>query len=135
MLCIITINYNKHAFLSQEYNGKIGSYECECNDDEYQPRPPSPRPDSCMLTFVVNHKKMFSRVLDEKCFEYILDPPLIDIPNTLDEVIKMLSDKNHSEHPGLRGALKSLRHKRSGKNAYILLLGATGAGKSSAVSI
>ncbi len=47
----------------------------------------------------------------------------------------MLSDKNYSEHPGLRGALKSLRHKRSGKNAYILLLGMTGSGKSSAVSI
>lgn len=64
-----------------------------------------------------------------------LDPPLIDIPNTLDEVIKMLSNKAYSKHPGLQGAFHSLKNRRSSRNAYILLLGATGAGKSSAVSI
>lgn len=52
----------------------------------------------------------------------------------MDDVIKMLGSDAYKNHPGLHAARTSYRNKRSSKNAYILLVGSTGAGKSSAVS-
>ncbi|CAL8138956.1 unnamed protein product [Orchesella dallaii] len=93
----------------EDYTGTFSSYECECNDDEYVPRVRPPRPP----TF----------------------PALVDIPESVDDVIKMLRNETYSGHPGLIAALKSMKNRRSGKNAYILLLGSTGAGKSSAINL
>lgn len=72
--------------------------------------------------------------LNKYIFFNFVDPELIDIPNSMDEVIKMLGSDQYKSHPGLHAARKSYRNKRSSKNAYILLVGSTGAGKSSAVS-
>ncbi|CAL8138944.1 unnamed protein product [Orchesella dallaii] len=91
-----------------EYAVTFSSYECDCKDDEYVPRAPPPRPP----TF----------------------PALVDIPESVDDVIKMLSNETHSGHPGLIAALKSMKNRRSGRNAYILVLGSTGAGKSTAIN-
>jgi predicted GTPase len=44
----------------------------------------------------------------------------------------MMNGENE-RHPGLTAALQSMSKKRSPRNAYILLLGSTGSGKSSAV--
>jgi GTPase SAR1 family protein len=44
-----------------------------------------------------------------------------------------MMDGENERHPGLTAALQSMSKKRSPKNAYILLLGSAGSGKSSAV--
>ncbi|ODM91066.1 GTP-binding protein A [Orchesella cincta] len=62
-------------------------------------------------------------------------PPLVDVPESVDEIIGMLRNGTYGRHPGLVAALNSMKGKRSGKNAYILLLGSTGAGKSSAINL
>ncbi|ODN01860.1 Reticulocyte-binding protein 2 a [Orchesella cincta] len=92
----------------EDYKGEFRSYECVCNDAEYRPRVRPPRPASL--------------------------PALVDIPDNVDTIIKMLNNKTYAEHPGLLAALKSMKSGRSSKNVYILLLGSTGAGKSSAVN-
>ncbi|CAL8138952.1 unnamed protein product [Orchesella dallaii] len=93
----------------ENYNGTFSSYECECNDDEYVPKVPPPR----SITF----------------------PPLVDVPGSVGDVIKMLTNETNNGHPGLEAALKSMQNRRSGKNAYILLLGSVGAGKSSTINM
>jgi predicted GTPase len=62
------------------------------------------------------------------------DPHMLklNIPNTAQGISEMINNGN-GFHLGLRAALKSMRVKRSPKNAYVLLLGSTGAGKSSTV--
>ncbi|CAL8147727.1 unnamed protein product [Orchesella dallaii] len=45
-----------------------------------------------------------------------------------------LRQRNYN-HPGLLAAFSSLTHGRSSRNAYILLIGSSGAGKSSAINI
>ncbi|CAL8123444.1 unnamed protein product [Orchesella dallaii] len=91
------------------YKGTFRSYECECNDAEYRPRVRPPRPANL--------------------------PALVDIPDTVDAIVKMLNSGTYTDHPGLLAALKSMKAGRSSKNAYILLLGSTGAGKSSAINL
>ncbi|CAL8147970.1 unnamed protein product [Orchesella dallaii] len=98
--------------LVENWNGSIRSYECHC--DEYLPDEnwislPSPSPSS------------------------FIDLPQIEIPNTLDEVVSLLRQHNYN-HSGLLAAFSSLTQGRSPKNAYILLIGSTGAGKSSAIN-
>jgi Tfp pilus assembly pilus retraction ATPase PilT len=61
------------------------------------------------------------------------DPEFIRVPQTVDEVNEMVHEKL-GRHPALMAALKSLENKRSSRNAYILVVGTTGSGKSSAVS-
>lgn len=63
-----------------------------------------------------------------------VDPPLLNIPKSKGSINTLLFKDELKTHPGLMAALQSLRNKRSSKNAYILLLGLTGSGKSSAVS-
>ncbi|ODM95788.1 putative ribosome biogenesis GTPase RsgA, partial [Orchesella cincta] len=89
------------------------SYECRCNDDDdesqlepIRPSPP-PRPNNY--------------------------PANIELPNTLNEIVSQLRQRNYN-HPGLLAAFSSLTHGRSSKNAYILLIGSSGAGKSSAIN-
>lgn len=60
------------------------------------------------------------------------DPPMISIPDTAKEIMALPDWK--SRHRGLLRAMESSSNGRSPKNAYILLLGLTGAGKSSTVS-
>lgn len=62
------------------------------------------------------------------------DPKLISIPKSKPELLSLLSQDELKNHPGVISALQSLKNKRSSRNAYILLLGTTGSGKSSAVS-
>lgn len=58
---------------------------------------------------------------------------MINIPSTIEEVSRMI--QNSAEpHPGLLAAMNSLKVGRSSRNAYILTVGSTGSGKSSAVS-
>jgi hypothetical protein len=59
-------------------------------------------------------------------------PPFVNVPSTIDEVSSMITG-GYGRHPGLMAALKSLKNRRSSRNAYILMLGSTGSGKSSAV--
>jgi len=47
----------------------------------------------------------------------------------------MYASSNGEPHPALVAALRSLRNNRSPRNAYILMLGLTGSGKSSTVSV
>lgn len=56
----------------------------------------------------------------------------VDIPEALDGVVDELS-KNNFDHPGLLAALSSVSHGRSTRNVYLMLIGSSGAGKSSAV--
>ncbi|CAL8138948.1 unnamed protein product [Orchesella dallaii] len=93
----------------ENYNGTFSSYECKCNDEEYVPRAPPPRP----ITF----------------------PPLVDVPGSLDDIITMLRNETYSRHPGLETAKKSMENRRSGRNAYILVVGSTGSGKSTAINL
>jgi hypothetical protein len=88
-------------------NKEIGSYECHCIPESLQLQSKPPRP-----------------------AEY---PDFINLPNTVDDISKMMNGEA-GRHPGLLAALKSLKNKRSARNAYILILGLTGSGKSSAVS-
>jgi predicted GTPase len=57
---------------------------------------------------------------------------MINIPSTIEGVSNMLQGE-YGRHPGLLAAMSSLKNKRSSKNAYILTVGSTGSGKSSAV--
>ncbi len=54
----ITQNY---SFFLQYFNGTIGSYECECNDDLYVPKVNPPRSTSCKIQnkyiFLMNTQK------------------------------------------------------------------------------
>ena len=63
-------------------------------------------------------------------------PQMIPIPNDQRGIRNLLSRSSFRgiHHPGLVNALRSVRNRRSARNAYILLLGQTGAGKSSTVS-
>ncbi len=64
-----------------------------------------------------------------------LDPDLIHIPNSINDVITMMgSSAVYRNHSGLQIARTSFGNGRSLKNAYILLLGSSGAGKSTTVS-
>ncbi|ODN01554.1 GTP-binding protein A [Orchesella cincta] len=63
------------------------------------------------------------------------DPRFVNIPRTKGAITNLLFKEEMRNHPGLLAALQSLRNKRSSKNAYILLLGLTGSGKSSAVNL
>lgn len=58
----------------------------------------------------------------------------VEIPETLDGVVEDLSTNNF-DHPGLLAALSSVAHGRSTRNVYLLLLGSSGAGKSSLVRL
>jgi signal recognition particle GTPase len=60
-------------------------------------------------------------------------PQLVDIPKTRRKLNALLQENGLESHPGLIAGLQSLRSGRSSKNAYILLLGLTGAGKSTTV--
>ena len=59
---------------------------------------------------------------------------MIEVPSTIEEIIAMTKGININ-HKGLHASLKSLQAGRSPKNAYILVLGTSGAGKSASVSI
>ncbi|CAL8067910.1 unnamed protein product [Orchesella dallaii] len=93
----------------ENYSNQFLSYECKCNNRDFVPRPPPPRPSHF--------------------------PPLVDIPPTIKEILNMLGDPKYAKHEGLKASVKSWRKKRSQKNAYILLLGTTGSGKSSTINI
>ncbi|CAL8136948.1 unnamed protein product [Orchesella dallaii] len=93
----------------ENYSTEFLSYECKCNNQTFEPRPPPPRPSNF--------------------------PPLVDIPPTITEVLNMLGDPKYAKHEGLKASAKSWRKKRSQKNAYILLLGSTGSGKSSTINL
>lgn len=123
-----------------QIKGNITHYQCGCSESTSISRP---------ITTEPNPQSNYIYVKCQECFEiYILylaikclslnftDPPLIDIPKNKGKINNMLVNSQElKNHPGLMAALQSLRNKRSSKNAYILLLGMTGSGKSSAVSI
>ncbi|CAL8147697.1 unnamed protein product [Orchesella dallaii] len=111
--CRIILYEEEHyeeEFLLKAWRGKIGSYKCFC--------------DNALL--VISTPKDFP---DQEQFLHQLQ-----VPGTLDEVVDHLRQQNYS-HPGLLSAFSSLIHGRSSKNAYILLVGSTGSGKSSAINI
>jgi hypothetical protein len=58
---------------------------------------------------------------------------LFDMPNTSDEIHAMMKS-GLGQQKGLLAGLRSLKSRRSSKNAYMLLLGTSGSGKSSTVS-
>jgi ABC-type lipoprotein export system ATPase subunit len=60
------------------------------------------------------------------------DPVPINIPDKIDDISRLING-NYTGHPGLAAALKSIKHKRSPHNAYILVMGSTGSGKSTLV--
>lgn len=60
------------------------------------------------------------------------DPVPISIPDSIDDISRLING-NYTGHPGLASALTSMKHKRSPHNAYILVLGSTGSGKSTLV--
>ncbi|CAL8067906.1 unnamed protein product [Orchesella dallaii] len=93
----------------EDFKGDFNSFQCECNNREYVPQVRPPRPSHF--------------------------PPLVTIPNTVKEIYSMLNDPNYKQHIGLKSAIKSRSKGRSLKNAYILLLGTTGSGKSSAINL
>ncbi|CAL8138946.1 unnamed protein product [Orchesella dallaii] len=93
----------------ENYNGTFSSYECECNDDEYVPRVSPPRS--------------------------ITAPLLVHIPESVDDVIKMLQNETYSGHAGLMVAKKSMENMRSRKNAYILVIGSVGGGKERTINM
>ncbi|CAL8067922.1 unnamed protein product [Orchesella dallaii] len=93
----------------ENYRTEFLSYECKCNDQNFEPRPPPPRPSNF--------------------------PPLVDIPPTIKELLNMLGDPKYAKHEGLKASVKSWQKKRSQKSAYILLLGSTGSGKSSTINL
>lgn len=65
----------------------------------------------------------------------ITDPPIVGVPEKLDDIVELLNTEQFANHIGLKAALESSMHRRSSKNAYILLIGFTGAGKSTTVRI
>ena len=60
------------------------------------------------------------------------ESPMLEIPNTAEDISSLIEGK-YGRHVGLLSALRSMKNKRSSKNAYILLLGMTGSGKSATV--
>lgn len=64
-------------------------------------------------------------------------PPMQEVPDDEKGIKKLLraTGTKGNYHPGLLCALKSSKNRRSPRKAYILLLGQTGAGKSSTVSL
>lgn len=62
-----------------------------------------------------------------------LDPPYVEVPEKLDDIIRLLKTEKFANHIGLKASLESAMHKRSPKNAYVLLIGFSGAGKSTTV--
>ncbi|CAL8121544.1 unnamed protein product [Orchesella dallaii] len=93
----------------EDFNGEFRSFQCECNSSEFVPRVRPPRPSTL--------------------------PPLVDIPNSVKEIKAMLHDPKYLDHIGLKAAIKSRRNKRSSKNAYILLLGTIGSGKTCTMNL
>ncbi|CAL8147721.1 unnamed protein product [Orchesella dallaii] len=85
-------------------------YKCLCND-----------------TFNLN-----ARV--EELLEQEKSTVQLKVPDSLDEIVSQFRQHNYA-HPGLLAAFSSLTHGRSSKNAYILLVGSAGAGKSSTINI
>ncbi|CAL8136954.1 unnamed protein product [Orchesella dallaii] len=93
----------------ENYTTEFLSYECKCNNLSFTPRPPPPRPSNFL--------------------------PLVDIPPTIKEILNMLGDPKYAKHEGLKASVKSWQKKRSQRNAYILLFGSTGSGKSSTINL
>ncbi|CAL8122662.1 unnamed protein product [Orchesella dallaii] len=94
----------------QDWSGTIMSYECQCDEDEYLPPPApiaAPRPNNY--------------------------PANLNLPTSMNDLVSQLRSRNYN-HPGLLAAFSSLIHGRSSKNAYILLIGSSGAGKSSCIN-
>ncbi|CAL8147709.1 unnamed protein product [Orchesella dallaii] len=83
-------------------------YKCKCND-----------------TFNVNAR--LEELLEQEKSQ-------LEVPDSLDEIVSQFRQQNYA-HPGLLSAFSSLTHGRSSKNSYILLVGSSGAGKSSTINI
>jgi len=56
----------------------------------------------------------------------------LELPESIDALSGLINGQ-YKGHKGLEAALESAKHRRSPKNAYILVLGTTGSGKSSLV--
>ncbi|ODM96910.1 Reticulocyte-binding protein 2 a, partial [Orchesella cincta] len=97
----------------QNWNGTIGSYECHCGDD--------------------THSEL-NEIRPVAVPRQGESPVQLQIPDSLDEIVAQIRQHNYT-HPGLLAAFSSLTHGRSSKNAYILLIGSSGSGKSSVINI
>ncbi|CAL8147682.1 unnamed protein product [Orchesella dallaii] len=102
----------------QTWSGKIGSYECDCSDVEDDD----------------DNDLDEDTILEDSSSEGEEFPDQLTIPDSLDDIVRELQQRNYS-HPGLLAAFSSLTHGRSPKTAYILLIGSSGAGKSSAINL
>ncbi|CAL8147694.1 unnamed protein product [Orchesella dallaii] len=102
-------DYEKEILIQASIN-KLGSYECFCNDN-------------------LDVNSTLEELPQQERF-----PIQLQVPSSLDEIVSQLRQQNYY-HPGLLAAFSSLTNGRSSKNAYILLIGSTGAGKSSAINI
>ncbi|CAL8121548.1 unnamed protein product [Orchesella dallaii] len=91
------------------FQGEFRSFQCECNSSEFVPRVRKPRPSTL--------------------------PPLVDVPHSVKAIKAMLQNPKYNQHIGLKVAIQSRKKKRSPKNAYILVLGTTGSGKSSTINL
>ncbi|CAL8139042.1 unnamed protein product [Orchesella dallaii] len=90
------------------YKGLFRSFECQCNDAEYVPRVKISLP-----TYY---------------------PVSINIPSDKDELIRLMKTAGFKHHPGLQSAFQSYKNGRSSRNAYVLLLGIAGSGKTSTIN-
>ncbi|CAL8147691.1 unnamed protein product [Orchesella dallaii] len=120
--CTIEI-YEKEGF--RNYLGTVKEdpqFRFWDNTDEYEPY-------KCLCndTFNVNDRV-------EELLEQEKSTVQLKVPDSLDEIVSQFRQHNYA-HPGLLAAFSSLTHGRSSKNAYILLVGSAGAGKSSTINI
>ncbi|CAL8139062.1 unnamed protein product [Orchesella dallaii] len=92
------------------YKGLFKSFECQCNDAEYVPR------------------------VKQQISPPTYYPVSINIPSDKDELIRLMKIVGFKHHPGLQASFQSYKNKRSSKNAYVLLLGISGSGKTSFIN-